>query len=121
MGLTATQRVMQERRDLWMRYQQFHAAWAAGAARALGDALSSLASTRSAALSAGLAAGGLELLSDDVVENRILASRIGLSVGEQAGTAFDAVRQHIQHLEGEEPGGRDILRPEVLALRLVDP
>ncbi|MDT0136799.1 DUF1631 family protein [Acidovorax sp. PRC11] len=121
MGLTATQRVMQERRDLWMRYQQFHAAWVAGAARALGDALSSLASTRSAALSVGLSVGGLELLSDDVVENRILASRIGLSVGEQAGAAFDAVRQHIQHLEGEEPGERDILRPEVLALRLVDP
>lgn len=121
MGLTTTQRVMQERRDLWMRYQQFHAAWVAGAARALGDALSMLASTRSAALSAGLAAGGLELLSDDVVENRIIASRIGLSVGEQAGAAFDAVRQHIQHLEGEEPGERDILRPEVLALRLVDP
>lgn len=121
MGLTATQRVMQERRDLWMRYQQFHAAWVAGAVRALGDALTSLASTRSAALSAGLAAGGLELLSDDVVENRILASRIGLSVAEQAGAAFDTVRQHIQHLEGEEPGERDILRPEVLALRLVEP
>ncbi len=38
MGLTATQRVMQERRDLWMRYQQFHGAWIAGAARSLRDA-----------------------------------------------------------------------------------
>lgn len=121
MGLTATQRVMQERRDLWMRYQQFHTAWVTGAARALGDALTSLASTRSAALSAGLAAGSLELLSDDVVENKIIASRIGLSVAEKTGPAFDAVRQHIQHLEGEEPGERDILRPEVLALRLVEP
>ncbi len=64
---------------------------------------------------------GLELVSDDVVENKILASRIGLSVAEQAGPAFDAVRRHLQHLEGEEPGERDLLRPEVLALQLVAP
>ncbi|AVS76058.1 DUF1631 family protein [Paracidovorax cattleyae] len=121
MGLTATQRVMQERRDLWMRYQQFHGAWVAGAARSLRDAATTLPSTRSAALSGGLSLAGLELVSDDVVENKILASRIGLSVAERAGPAFDAVRRHLQHLEGEEPGERDLLRPEVLALHLVDP
>ncbi|ABM35177.1 DUF1631 family protein [Paracidovorax citrulli] len=121
MGLTATQRVMQERRDLWVRYQQFHGAWIAGAARALRDAVATLPSTRSAALSGDFSLAGLELVSDDVVENKILASRIGLSVAEQAGPAFDAVRRHLQHLEGEEPGERDLLRPEVLALQLVAP
>lgn len=121
MGLTATQRAMQERRDLWMRYQQFHGAWIAGAARSLRDAVTTLPSTRSAALSGGFSLAGLELVSDDVVENKILASRIGLSVAERAGPAFDAVRRHLQHLEGEEPGERDLLRPEVLALHLVDP
>ncbi|SFD90039.1 DUF1631 family protein [Paracidovorax konjaci] len=121
MGQTATQREMQDRRDLWMRYQQFHAAWVAGATRALREALAPLVSTRSAALAAGPSLAGLELVSDDVVENRIVALRIGQSVMEQTSAAFDAVRQHVQHLEGEDLGEQDILRPETLALRLVDP
>ncbi|WCM93011.1 DUF1631 domain-containing protein [Acidovorax sp. NCPPB 2350] len=121
MGLTATQREMQDRRDFWMRYQQSRAAWIAGATRALRDALAPLASTRSGALSAGPSLAGLELVSDDVVENKIVGSRIGLAVMEQAGGAFDAARQYVQYLEGEDLGERDILRPEVFALRLVDP
>lgn len=45
MGLTATQREMQTRRDLWMRYQQRHQAWIAGCTRALSEAMLPLVST----------------------------------------------------------------------------
>lgn len=117
MGLTATQREMQTRRDLWMRYQQRHQAWVSGCARALSEALLPLVSTSRGALPAG---GGFELLSDDVVENQIIASRMALTVMEHTGNAFDTLRQFIQHLEGQELDGRDILRPETVCLLFVD-
>ncbi|GKT16773.1 DUF1631 family protein [Acidovorax sp. SUPP2522] len=117
MGLTATQREMQTRRDLWMRYQQRHQAWIAGCTRALSEAMLPLVSTTRGALPAG---GGFELLSDDVVENQIIASRMALTVMEHTGNAFDTLRQFIQHLEGQELDGRDILRPETVCLLFVD-
>lgn len=118
MGLTATQRDMQERRDGWQRYQQHHAAWINATARAWQDSLAPLVSTSRAPAPA--LAGGFELLSDDVVENKILASRIALTVAEHAGQSFDQVRQRTQHLEGQELASSDILRPEALSLLMVD-
>lgn len=63
---------------------------------------------------------GLALVGDDEVENRILASRMALTVAEQVGAPFDAVRQRTQHLEGRELASSDILRPEAQCLRLVE-
>ncbi|GKT22921.1 DUF1631 family protein [Acidovorax sp. SUPP3334] len=117
MGLTATQREMQTRRDVWARYQQRHNAWIAGCGRALSEALAPLASTTRSALPG---AGGFELLSDDVVENKIIASRMALTVMEHTGNAFDTLRQFTQELEGQELDDRDILRPETVCLLFVD-
>ena len=117
MGLTATQREMQTRRDLWTRYQQRHNAWIAGCGRALSEAQAPLVSTTRGALPT---AGGFELLSDDVVENKIIASRMALTVMEHTGNAFDTLRQFTQHLEGQELDSRDILRPETVCLLFVD-
>ncbi|WCM88662.1 DUF1631 family protein [Acidovorax sp. NCPPB 3576] len=117
MGLTATQREMQTRRDLWMRYQQRHQAWIGGCARALSESMSPLASTTRGALPPG---GGFELVSDDIVENQIIASRMALTVMEHTGNAFDTLRQFTQHLEGQELDSRDILRPDTVCLLLVD-
>ncbi|WP_311223356.1 MULTISPECIES: DUF1631 family protein [unclassified Acidovorax] len=117
-GLTATQREMQSRRDALTRYQQHHLKWIEGVARAWRSSLAPLVTTSRGALSS--ATDSFELVSDDVVENKILASRIALTVAEHAGTNYDALRQRTQQLEGQELESHDILRPEVLCLALVD-
>src|SRR3990167_3852541 len=61
-----------------------------------------------------------ELVDDDVVENKILASRMALPVLEQVSAAFEALRLRVQALEGQDLPSTDILRPEAVALRLVD-
>lgn len=59
-------------------------------------------------------------MSDDIVENQIIASRMALTVMEHTGNAFDTLRQFTQHLEGQELDSRDILRPDTVCLLLVD-
>ncbi|MBY0454128.1 MAG: DUF1631 domain-containing protein [Burkholderiaceae bacterium] len=118
MSQTATQRDMQTRRDAWMLYDQLHGAWTQGTARvwALALAPAPVSTTRAPTpLNASL-----ELLSDDVVENKIVASRMALTVLEAVSTSFDTLRRRIQLLEGQELASSDILRPETLCLRLVE-
>ncbi len=120
MEQTGTAREMQSRRDAWMLYQEHHAKWVAATAHAWQEALAPHSSARP-----GLAVGGggsnpmFELLSDDVVENKIAASRMALTVAEQVGAQFDALRQRTQSLEGQELDSSDILRPETVCLILV--
>lgn len=117
MSQTATQRDMQTRRDFWMLYEQLHGAWVQGTARVWAQSLElPTLSIRTVSLSNT----SLELLSDDVVENKIVASRMALTVMEAVSTDFDTLRRRIQMLEGEELGSSDILRPETLSLRLVE-
>ena len=116
MAQTATQRDMQLRRDAWMSYQARRQPWVADVVRAWREAL---VPQQSASATASLD-GGLELVSDDVVENKLLASRLALTVTEHVGAVFDAARQRTQHLDGCELSSRDILRPETLCLRLVE-
>lgn len=118
MGQTATQREMQQRRDSWQRYQDHHRTWVEGVARAWRAGLSAQASTSGASVPSP--AGGFELLSDEVVENRILASRLALTMAEHLAEGFDPVRQRTQQVEGQELGAGDILRAETLCLLLVE-
>ncbi|MFT4242015.1 MAG: DUF1631 family protein, partial [Acidovorax sp.] len=125
MSQTGTARDMQAHRDAWMLYQQRHAIWTDRTGKAWRDALAPHASgSGGGSGGATLAAGGtglqFELLSDDVVENKILASRMALTLSEQVGPQFDTLRQRTQSLEGQELGGNDILRPDAVCLRLVD-
>jgi hypothetical protein len=63
----------------------------------------------------------LELVGDDVVENKILSSRMALPVIEKVSGGFDDLRVRVQQLEGGvELGQGDILRPDVLVQSLVD-
>jgi len=119
MSQTGTAREMQSHRDAWMLYQQHHAAWVDRTAKAWRDALAPHSSTGSGLATAG-AGLQFELLSDDVVENKILASRMALTVSEQVGPQFDTLRQRTQSLEGQELDSGDILRPDAVCLRLVE-
>ncbi|MBS0509481.1 MAG: DUF1631 domain-containing protein [Proteobacteria bacterium] len=116
MAQTATQRDMQLRRDAWLSYQARRKAWVADMARTWREAL-----VPQQTISTPMPLdGGLELVDDDVVEDRLLASRMALTVTEHVGTTYDVARQRTQHLDGRELSSRDILRPETLCQRLVE-
>jgi hypothetical protein len=110
-------REMQNRRDAWTLYQQHRQAWLDGTAKAWQRALLPQTATAKVRLSEQ---PSLELLGDEVMENKILASRLGRAVLEKVTGEFDDLRVRMEHLEGEELPGHDILRPEVLALLTVE-
>ena len=118
MNQTATAREMQARRDLWTMFQKRHSAWVAGTSQAWVDAARQSASS---AVKVRPATLSLELLGDEVVENKIIASRMALPVIERVSAGFDDLRLRVQQLEGgRELPSSDMLRPEVLVQMLVD-
>lgn len=120
MAQTGTAREMQSRRDAWMQYQQLHTAWTQRTARAWQEAMAPHVSSTRGQLASSAAGNQFELLSDDVVENKILASRMALTITEQVGPQFDTLRQRTQSLEGQELDSNDILRPDAVCLLLVE-
>ena len=120
MGQTATQRDMQLRRDAWMGHQAHRKTWVEHLGRAWRESLAPPPVTGRGTLNASKAFDGLELLGDDVLENKIIASRMALTLTEHVAAPFDSARQRTQHLEGRELAGTDILRPETLCLHLVE-
>jgi hypothetical protein len=117
MNQTGTAREMQSRRDAWQLYQEHRSDWVLATTKALAGALApQVSSVRGAPMNPL----GFELLSDDVVENKILASRMALTLQEKAGASFDLLRQRTQYLEGQELSSQDILRPEVCCQHVVD-
>ncbi len=117
-SLTASQAVVQNHREAGRRYQLFRAKWIEGLALAWRSSLAPLVTTSSGPLS--FAPDSLELVSDDVVENKIFASRMALVVAEHAGSHYDMLRQLVLQLEGQEPDAHDILRADVLCLAVLD-
>ncbi|MBS0609616.1 MAG: DUF1631 domain-containing protein [Proteobacteria bacterium] len=118
MSRSGTVRDMQLRRDAWMSYQSLHKSWVEALARGWSESLTQQpVSGRTGPMQL---ADGLALVGDDEVENKILASRMALTVTEHVGMSFEAVRQRTQYLEGRELPANDILRPETLCLQLVE-
>jgi hypothetical protein len=111
-----TQRQMQEQREAWEDFQAHQAAWLQHSIQALQQAARQQPGTPAAARSP--APLKFELLSDDVVENRILASRMALTMGEATQPGFDAMRARMQALEGCELAPQDIFRVETVCLHL---
>ena len=120
MNQNGTARDMQSRRDAWMQYQQHRATWTKRVAMAWQEALAPHVSTTRGQAAGVMGASQFELLSDDVVENRILAARMALTISEQVNQQFDTLRQRTQSLEGQELDNNDILRPEAVCLLLVE-
>lgn len=118
----ATHQVMQRRRDTWLHYRAHHQAWVDGAIkawRASGGPLGGQnASGPHGRADTGLE--GLQLVSEDAVENRLLGTRLARAIEAKADNTLEAVRQRTKHLEGKELETGDVLRPEVACLALVD-
>ena len=113
----ANAREGQELRDALLAYQKNSAAWVQGTLGAWTRALPAMAGNPLGMTELGR----LELVGDEVVENRILASRLALRLLDFVSWELNDLRLRIQSLEGlPELGKQDIFRPEVLAQGLVD-
>ncbi|HVR55021.1 MAG TPA: DUF1631 family protein [Pseudorhodoferax sp.] len=112
-------REMQGRRDLWTLFQSQGKAWEEGVAAAWQRALAGEAT--SAQSRTGPSALELTLVGDDVVENKIVASRLALAVQERAGGPLAELCLRVQQLEKrDELPANDVLRLETLMLLLVE-
>ncbi|MCY7307357.1 MAG: DUF1631 domain-containing protein [Rhodoferax sp.] len=114
----APSREMQVRRDAWTFYQRAKAQWRDGTLRGWQQAMlpaSNFAKTDLQDIDA------LQLVGTDVVENKILASRLVLRVMDKVSTELDDLRLRIRYIENTADLERgDVLRPEVLVLVLVE-
>ncbi|MDO9199511.1 DUF1631 family protein, partial [Rhodoferax sp.] len=116
MNEAASSREMQSRRDAWTFYQRNRAAWVDGTLKDWQAALKPAVTAPRNSLE-----GGLELVGTDVVENKILASRLVLGVMEKVSAELNDLRVRIKFLEGlEDLEGHDILRPEVSILSMIE-
>ena len=121
MNEAAPSREMQIRRDAWTIYQRARAVWLDGTMKAWQKALLPVATPASKGLSTDLEMDGLQLVGTEVVENKIVASRLVLGVAEKMTAQRDDLRVRMRFLEGaEDLEAHDILRPEVLILQIVE-
>jgi hypothetical protein len=116
MNEVATSREMQSRRDAWTVYQRHRAVWVDGTQKAWQSALLPPSVTPKKDLD-----GAFELVGNEIVENKIVASRLVLSVMEKVISEWDDLRVRIKFLEGtQDLDGKDILRPDVMLLLMIE-
>ncbi|RYF15016.1 MAG: DUF1631 family protein, partial [Comamonadaceae bacterium] len=117
MATAQSSRDMQQKRDALVDFEQNAPKWAEAAANAWRRAV--VPATATARVRMELSS--LELIGDDVVENKILSSRLAMAVQEKAVWDLNDLKLRITHLEGgEELASEDVLRPEALAQALVE-
>jgi hypothetical protein len=110
-------RESQIRRDTWLAYKTCGPVWQDQTVKAWRECLEPSKVKKPA--NADVA--GLELVGAEVFENKILASRMVLSVMGKLSEQLDDVRLRIRFLEGtEDLDSMDIFRPDVLVLLLVE-
>ncbi|MBZ0224388.1 MAG: DUF1631 domain-containing protein, partial [Comamonas sp.] len=118
----AMHQVMQRRRDTWLHYRTHRQAWIDGVTKAWraseAEALRGDAARPGRLADAEL--DGLQLVSEEAVENRLLGTRLARAIAAKADSALEAVRQRTKYLQGRELDSDDILLPEVACLALVD-
>ena len=116
MNEAAPSRELQLRRDAWMGYQRLQSRWRNGTVQAWQKALLPTVSVTSLTATAAL-----ELLGTEVVENKIIASRMALSLMEIAAQEVNDLRKRLKSLnQDKELSKRDIVHPEVLMFSLVE-
>ena len=107
----------QARREIWMAYKTCRPLWLDGTMKVWKECLEPAKQKKAADPDVG----GLELVGAEVVENKILASRMVMAVMDKVNAQFDDLRLRMQRLEGiEELDSMDLLRPDVLVLMMVE-
>ena len=111
---------MQERRESFLAFQHGSGPWVNATLRAW-KAAQTRPLVRAARLGSHLDTGKFELMGNEVMENKILASRLALRLLDVASWELNDLRLRIQKLDGiPELYKDDVLRPEVLAQHLVE-
>ncbi len=113
-------RDMQDTRDVWLTFQSAGKVWVNGSNKAWKKALAAVpASSTGAKLD--FDSEKFELMDNEVMESKILASRLALRLLDTASWELNDLRLRIQNLEGvSELAADDVLRPEVLARHLLE-
>jgi hypothetical protein len=108
----------QTRRDVWMAYKKCRPLWLENTVKVWRACLEPVQAKKA---KNSLESAGLELVGTDVVENKILASRLVMTVNDKVLVQLDDVRVRIKLLESlDDLDSRDLLRPEVLVLQMVE-
>ncbi|MDD0839378.1 DUF1631 family protein [Curvibacter sp. HBC61] len=117
---TGTAREMQAHRDAWLAWQQKRGVFLTQLRHAWQGALKPAAA--SPAPRAGqLDVLSLELVGDDVVENKIMSSRMASALSERVALEWGELRGRLQELQaGEDLPANDVLRVETLTQLLVE-
>ena len=111
--------VMQERRDAWLAFQSVGKAWTNGTNKAW--KLAAVQAPQSTGTIFGIEDGKLELMDHEVMEVKILASRLGLRILDVASWELNDLRLRVKSLDNiTELESWDILRPEVLARHMME-
>lgn len=116
MDSAAGSREAQDRRDAMLEFEQRRKDWAGATARAWRKALVPPTATGRVRLEAP----DLALIGDDVVENRIVSSRLAMAVVEKATWELNELKVRMEHLDGEELASHDVLRAEAVAQLMVE-
>jgi hypothetical protein len=107
----------QIRRDNWMAYKRCRPGWVDSTIKVWRECLDPPKGKKSN----DLESAGLELVGTEVVENKILASRMVLAVNDKVLPQLDDLRVRIKFLEAlEDLETNDIFRPEVSVLQMVE-
>ena len=110
---------MQSRRDAWLAFQSAGKAWVNGTNKAW--KLAADHSPHSTGAKFGIGNVKFELMDNEVMESKILASRLGLHILDVVSWELNDLRLRIQSLDNiSELDTRDIFRPEVLARQMVE-
>ncbi|HWI84033.1 DUF1631 family protein [Ramlibacter sp.] len=111
-------REMYELRDAMVEVEQKGRDWVRGTGTAWRQAVVPPAAAPGRAQ---LQSATLELIGDDVVERKIVSSRLALAIREHASWELNDLRVRMQHLEGGDAlEGSDVLRPEALTQMMVE-
>ena len=111
-------REAQLRRDVWVAYQRARVLWTDGTVRAWRESLAA-APVISRPVKEDIA--GLELVGVEVVESKILASRLVQLVNDKVSQQLDDLRVRMRFLENrEEFDSHDLLRPDVSVQLMVE-
>jgi len=114
----APSREMQNRRDAWTLYQRANPEWQKGVSQAWQKALFPPPVVRPVAPALD---GGFELLGTEVVDNKIIASRLALSLMEHGADEVNNLRKRLKALNGDRDlNPQDLAHPETLLLPVVE-
>ena len=114
-------RDMQERRDGWLAYQKGESVWVSGISAAWKTGILATNPSITSSQRLRLPNQSFELMGDDVVENKILSSRLALRILDKCSWEFNDLTLRVRQLENiSELDKLDILRPEACAQLVIE-